>query len=742
MLHTRFPRLPRRQRGSILIPAAMAILLGMVLLWGVQLGYAFYLKRELQKTADMAALTAAQVLAGGGATECAAAVTAAQSAITANMRDLGTPQVACVRWDGKNTALAPRYIRSADIGAGERYNAVSINLSTTAPSLFPFTEGVTLYAEAVGARPADPVAAFSVGTRLAKAKDGAVLTNLLKGVGLNIADTALVGYDAGLANVKITPAGLLNQLGIDVPANISVADLNQLLAAKTAPLGGLIDAVVNLGGRSELLAANVGLLHAVEAAVNAKNLQVQLGSNVDGRASSLFAKIVAPDAQSALNVEVSALDILGTAIGVGTGGHAIEVGGSGIDFLGISVKPQIRVIEPPSIAIGGVGATAYTAQVRLYLPISVRTPQLLSGLLDLDVSLPIVVDLVNGKGTITSMCQARDASSRELATIAVQSSIAKVCIGGAPAGAAAGWPFSTSASCDQNLEKQQLLSLRLLGTSLASLNTKLTVDALPADGSATLYAGQPAQTVPANGNQLMLGTTLKKATDALLTALLGQTAATGTGPGFSTPDQQAQLRKDLANKVFDDAKLANGCNVAATGQAGYQCRQALWQSALTTIQNGSSGLQGLLGTTLNNSVNLLSDVLTLNVVGVLNSTGNLVGGLLNSVGDVLRNVLGGIIPTNTCASWSLLGGYQGNETGCKTEIANSLKNTGPVGAGQPSNAVIALLGLVLGILQQPLDNLGAGLAQTVNNVVGLELGQTDVNLLSLDCNGKGVQLVY
>ena len=91
-------------------------------------------------------------------------------------------------------------------------------------------------------------AAFSVGTRLAKAKDGAVLTNLLKGVGLNIADTALVGYDAGLANVKITPAGLLNQLGIDVPANISVADLNQLLAAKTAPLGGLIDAVVNLGG--------------------------------------------------------------------------------------------------------------------------------------------------------------------------------------------------------------------------------------------------------------------------------------------------------------------------------------------------------------------------------------------------------------------------------------------------------------------------------------------------------------
>ncbi|WP_144638185.1 pilus assembly protein TadG-related protein [Bordetella genomosp. 13] len=734
------PSVARRQRGSILVPAALALLLGMVLLWGVQLGYAFYLKRELQKTADMAALTAAQVLDRGGAPECGAAVLAARSAIAANMSGLGTPQVACKRWDGKNTALAPRYIREADIGGGERYNAVTINLSTTAPSLFPFTEGVTLYAEAVGARPADPVAAFSVGTRLANARNGAVLTNLLRGVGLDIADTALLGYDAGLANVKVTPAGLLKQLGIDVPANISVADLNQLLAAQTRPLGGLLDAVVNVAGRSELLAANVGLLNAIQTQLGVSNLQVQLGSNQDGRVSSLFTQIVAPNAQSALNVEVSALDLIATAIGVGTGGHAVE-SKVALEIPGLlSIKPKFSVVEPPSIAIGGVGATAYTAQIRLYAPIKISTPAVLSKLVNLSLDLPIVVDLVDGKATLESLCTARDASDRDLAHIAVQSSLLKVCIGGPPAGADANWPFSTKTSCDQSLENKRLVDLSLLGgVSLARLTTKLTVDALPATGAADFYEGQTRE-VPATGNPLLIGDTVKRATDALLTALLGAAGQTGTGMAPNGPDQE-KLRQQLATQIWQNTDTPGGCAVAAAGQAGFNCRQARWQSAIMTIESTSTGLQGFLGTTLNSSVNLLGSLLTLNVVGVLNSTGSLVGGLVNTLDNTLKNLLGGLIPTNQCASYSLLGGYQGNEAGCIKEIAQSLQNAPP--ANQPSHAVIALLGTLLGGLQQPLNDIGTSIIKpTIENIIGLNIGQTDVKLMSLECNGKGVQLVY
>ncbi|MEN7522349.1 pilus assembly protein TadG-related protein, partial [Bordetella pertussis] len=66
-------RARRRQRGSILIPAALAILIGVALLGAAQLGYFFYMKRELQKTADLAALTGVQVLSPGDEAACAAA---------------------------------------------------------------------------------------------------------------------------------------------------------------------------------------------------------------------------------------------------------------------------------------------------------------------------------------------------------------------------------------------------------------------------------------------------------------------------------------------------------------------------------------------------------------------------------------------------------------------------------------------------------------------------------------------
>ncbi|SAI72442.1 Predicted membrane protein [Bordetella ansorpii] len=734
MPHMRFPRLPRRQRGSILIPAAMAILLGMVLLWGVQLGYAFYLKRELQKTVDMAALTAAQVLAGGGATECAAAVTAARSAITANMRDVGTPQVACVRWDGKNAALAPRYIRSADIGAGERYNAVSINLSTTAPSLFPFTEGVTLYAEAVGARPAEPIAAFSVGTRLATAENGAVLTNLLRGVGLNIAGTALVGYDSGLANVKITPAGLLNQLGIDVPANISVADLNQLLAAQTRPLSALLDAAVTVAGHGELLAANVGLLNAIQTQLGVSNLQVQLGSNQDGRASSLFTKIVAPTAQAALNAEVNVLDLIGTAIGVGTGGHAIASTLS-FDFLGISVRPQFSVIEPPSIAIGGVGATAYTAQVRLYVPIKVNTPSLLGGLINLNLDLPIVVDLVDGKGILQSLCQARDSSDRDLANIAVQSSILKVCVGGPPAGAGANWPFSTSASCDQGLTNKQMLQLGILGgVNLATLNTKLAVEALPANGSADFYVGQTRQ-IPATGNPLLIGDTLKNVTDALLSALLGSSLQGGQNLSGA---QNTQLRNQLATKYWQDTAMQYPCNADGISSSAAACRGQRQQAALQAISASTSGLGGFLGGLTSNTLGLVGNLVTLNVAGLVGNVGGIVGGLLGTVGSTLTQVTEAL-GLGPCSS-----ALTGSQAGCINTLSNTLaQNASAPAVGNPPNAVVALAGLVLGALQQPLNSIGTSIIKpVVENVIGLQVGQTDVKLMSLQCNGNEVQLVY
>src|SRR5690606_4976918 len=102
-----------------------------------------------------------------------------------------------------------------------------------------------------------------------------------------------------------------------------------------------------------------------------------------------------------------------------------------------------------------------------------------------------------------------------------------------------------------------------------------------------------------------------------------------------------------------------------------------------------------------------------------------------------------LIPTNACASWSLLAGYQGTELGCVNELANALKNTSITTSSQPPNVVLALVGALLQVLQPILDGIGQLVLQPViEHVVGLQVGQTDVDLMSLDCSGRGVQLVY
>ncbi|AIT25487.1 TadG family pilus assembly protein [Bordetella holmesii] len=154
-----------RQRGSILVSAALIILVGIILLGGAQLGYFYYVKRELQKAADLGALTAAQMLDG---TSCTWAASAARVNVRENLsgyaQALLPTGVECYRWDPDNASLAPRFVRAP--AAGERLNAVRVEVSLPVSALFPYMSSRTLQAEAVAARPAEPVASFWVGDLL------------------------------------------------------------------------------------------------------------------------------------------------------------------------------------------------------------------------------------------------------------------------------------------------------------------------------------------------------------------------------------------------------------------------------------------------------------------------------------------------------------------------------------------------------------------------------------------------
>lgn len=732
------------QQGSILMPAALIILIGLVLLGGAQLGYFYYMKRELQKAADLAALTAAQLLGAGAQANCTAASAAAGANARANLGGNAqaiTVTSTCHRWDSSNASLAPRFIRP--IAAGERYNAVRVALSMPAPALVPYLGGATISVEAIGARPGEPVAAFSVGTKLIAAKPG-VLTNLLSQVGLDLSGTSLVGYDSGLANVKITPAGLLQALGIPVPANISLADFNQLLAANTRPLGDVLNAVVTVAGRNELVAANVGLLQAIQTKLGISNLQVKLGSTTPGRSGALFANITSGDASSALNLELDALQVLSTAIGVGTGGHAVQ-GGTSVSLGGlVSVTPRFSVVEPPSIAIGGVGTTAYSAQVRVYAPIQISTASLpppISSLLKVSIDLPITLDLVDGHGTLTQLCQRRDAANRDLANIAVTSSILKLCVGGPPPGAPANWPFSTSASCDQGLQPKKLLSVALLGAELASVqpNPPLVINALPANGAADFYVGQ-TQSVPATDNPLLLGTTVKNVTDALLGALLGNSLQAGSNlPGGTRTQVIDKMTQELWNSTATPA-----CTDAISAQqnaTGFACRSSRTQAALNQIKDAPTNLGGFLTGLPNTTANLLTSLVTLNVSSLLGNVVGLVNNLVGTVVKTLGDVVGALLPTNQCTTRILGIPIGGTVAGCMQQISNTLAAT-PT-AGGPPNVVLGLVGFLLELLRPALDQIGTGLIKPlIENVIGLRVGQTDVRLMSMDCDGTGVQLVY
>ncbi|MCW5672601.1 MAG: hypothetical protein KIT86_23330 [Hydrogenophaga sp.] len=694
--------MPRRQSGSIVIHTAIALSLIVIALVGTELGYLFFIKREMQKTADLAAIAGASAVQPA---DCTAARAAALTNAGQNLAGL-TPVVACGRWD---PAQGTERHFTADLPP---FNAMHVVIEGAPPPLLAFFPGErSLRAEAIAAA-TDPLASFSVGSTLLRT-GSSVLGDLLKGIGLDLAGTSLVGYD-GLAQVQITPAGLLQALGIEVASDIGVGELNTLLAARTVQLGPLLDAIVTAGGQDALLASNAALLNAVATRLGVPDLQVQLGS-LAGGSSGLFAEVIAPgaNAASALGVGVNALDLLYSAIGVATQKHAVAV--NGLSLAGL-VSAKTVLIEPPSVAIGGVGATAYTAQLRSWIEVDTGNLPVIGHIAR--VKLPIMVDLVNGRGTLTQMCTPalRQPDGTERASIAVTASIAKVCVGRPGANPAnENEIFSTTASCDQSLADEDLLRVSLLGVNLVSLRTHLQMDALPLQASVTLAAGETATV----GNDLLLGSTVKNITDALLATLLVETL--DRGPALT-----------LAQRQTTAQNLWNAQGAACTTRA---CRVSRLTAVKAGIENTTSGLGGFLGGLSGEVLALLSHTLSLNLQGLLSGVGNLVGGLLTSVGDILGAVLGGVIGGCT----ALIGS---NDAACVGEIANSLNGNSAGGGDTVPNAITALTGYLLQLLRPTLDAIGSNvLTPILHDVLGLHLGQIDVHLRTLNCQARA-HLVY
>ncbi|WP_211460659.1 TadG family pilus assembly protein [Collimonas silvisoli] len=403
------------QHGSVAVMAAIFLSVIVVLLSSVDIGYMFYMRRDLQKNADLAALAGAQQLVGtpltGNPTTCAATdapVLAAIGNAQANGFSTVAPNamsnaitVTCGLWDPvANLALAPGYFSTP--AAGTNLNAVKVVVTQTVPAFFGLGAR-TINAQAI-ASASNPTAAFSLGTGLLSlcSSSGSLSSLLVNSLlGSNICLSA-ASY-GGLLGAQVSLLKVLTNLNVNIGSVSQVANTQVTLAQ-------LVNA--SIGGLSSTQVANIG---------------TDLGSLTSGTLGGTLLRIgdifdlSSANGVAALDTQINILDLLNVStLQVANKNHLassnINVNLPGLGQAGL----QLNLIEPPQMAVGGVGATATSAQLRL--AINVQALTLIPGYPA--VQLPIYVDLAAGKAKLNSL----QCNAPQSATFAITTSTAGICV--------------------------------------------------------------------------------------------------------------------------------------------------------------------------------------------------------------------------------------------------------------------------------------------------------------------------
>ncbi|MFM0740519.1 TadG family pilus assembly protein [Paraburkholderia xenovorans] len=459
-------RAGRRERGAIAVLAAIWVSVAIAALGALDIGHAYFERRQLQRTADLAAMAAVQVISTAGA--CANAGTAARQNATANGFTVGngaTLTTTCGRWD---TSAAARFSTT-----GNPLNAVQVQVSQALP--YFFMVGPTRNVSATATAYASNIDAFSLGTGIAtiNTQQSALLNAILGGL-LKTSVSLSVGDTQSLAS-----------------AHIKLQDLMVALNAST--MQGLLNTTVSY---QTLMLAMVTALQKGGDTINAAILQtlavtIPGGQNItigDGGQSApglLALGLANPNA--AATATINAFDALMVAAQIarsspdGTQAKAPVINAS-VGLAGIAAI-SLQVINPPVLAVGEGGTTtvngvsqarttARTAVVNAsvtLLPVllpslpPVGIPPLVSATISA-LSTPLVVSVAVAQGTasLTSVdCENTKAATN--AAILVTPGIAKLCIAG-------------DASCTAPVNVASITAT-LLGITLKVAN--VTINAIP-----------------------------------------------------------------------------------------------------------------------------------------------------------------------------------------------------------------------------------------------------------------------
>ncbi len=703
----------RRTRGSIIINTAIALSLIVITLVGAELGYLFYVKRELQKTADLAALAGVQKLGPPDGTSTCDASGGPKATARANAAknfpglDLSVEltEATCGHWDPVKATPAST---GCFVGTDDHFlpaalpdrpeNAFRVRIKKTPTTLLPFFEGSrTICVQAVATLDA-PVAAFTVGSRLLRIEDNSILPNLLTALGVNPSAVDILSYN-GLANASITPAGLLEALGIPISGGIDVGTLNALTKIQELTLGGLLEAsILALQNQGNVAAVSLQLLQSLRDNLSLAALQtkVQLFGN-----ESSPGILVGLDStgNAALNAKVDLLSLVTTGVSIANGRNLVAIDNLGVGILGVQAKA--RVIEPPSIGIGGIGTIAKTAQVRVYLRVN-SSQSILGPVLDIlgtNLDIPLVLELAQSTGELTKIdCKA----PRHNATIAVSSSQANICVGRFHDMTSLrdndlDHFFTENNRCSPNsagvfpdsadgVRRHQLLNVLgilpltvRVGIPLLESKTPIATD--PPLNEPSTPPDETSQTT-INATDLDLTRTAQNVADAVAVGILGDLL----GQGVAATQGE---RGNLASSLVGTSNGGRGRSITEVGN-GLRWSDSALAALDTRIRTG--GLGGLLG-------------------GVLDGLGRTLSSLLF---DPLAD-LGCSLALTPSAIHACRVSYVRDST---------------LAAGE--NLLSGVLSMVIAILD-PVLNLLSQVVSKLLEALGLSIGQTDVSLLSVDC---------
>ncbi|WP_417604704.1 pilus assembly protein TadG-related protein [Oceanimonas baumannii] len=556
-----------RQRGafSILAAGTLLLTLGCTMLV-MDTGRLYMEQRKLQKLADTAALESIARLNSGRCADAPDTVqTYAQENATRNgflAQDSQSIATQCVRIDINDGLRTP----VADASG----HAVEAFATETVPASLVFRAGkmlglsdkneITLQATAVAEREGGaPTATFTLGAELLRLDNSKLLGQILKVVGVD-ADRLTVLNSNGLADASITPSGLLKALGIE-------ASIYELKALSPQGLVDLVDTQVGLLGIDRLIDVSLEVIsdNVLKAELEALRLEILSNPLLKDVQLSLFGTedipglitlATTPDGKvgPALDAGVNLGDLLGTSILIGTSERALEI--PELNVLGLA-KVQLGIVEPPTIAVGPVGTKAYNAQVRLYVDIDSNKllggilSGLTDGLLGIRVHLPLTVDVTTAQAEFIS---AQCTENPPTATFEVNSSVLNTCIGEMPA--ANRW--SGSARCEENLQTTQIIKL----LHLPLLTGKTHIEGLSyIEETEPLAEGDIYSTEP---NSVALGDTVENIVLGLLDLLAGvfrpPQLVDDSDIDYSEDSQNKQIA-ELATQYLEATKVNGFYNV-------------------------------------------------------------------------------------------------------------------------------------------------------------------------------------